>query len=351
MRNTNGVDRSMKQTTRRTSFWLPALLCLLPAVLYSQQSGVSRLDDYTLKLQLSPGLVLQTSVYNGHNTAGALIGDYDTATTVTDVSEQGVSVSWNMTYPANASGHAFIRYELQSHKVSIYGWPDGPPAGYCSWSRLSNAIYDDLKAGKETAFTFDGAFTDTTLKQIAKEDLVVLVNERKVKVHTLKGKTPKGWIVWVLDNPKFPMMVKFTSSFVNWTVDSFSYSEAGGRNLVDQLKQTGVATTHSILFAFNSAELNDQSKPVLNALAQYLKTNPTVTIQVEGHTDNVGGAKLNLDLSRNRAESVKKYLVDQGGIKADRLSTAGLGLTQPVAPNTTPEGRALNRRVVFREKR
>jgi outer membrane protein OmpA-like peptidoglycan-associated protein len=339
----------MEGTTRIAALWLLRLLCLLPAALFSQQTGPSGLEDYTRKLQMSPGLVMVASVYAGHNSAGGLIGDYDAATTITDISDLGFGSSWNMTYPANASGHAFARYAQQSHKVSIYAWPEGPPSGYCTWNRLSDAIYADLKAGKETGFEFDGAWTDVSLKKVSEEDLVVLVNERKVKLHTLKGRTPKGWSVCVLDNPKFPLMVKFSSSFTNWIVDSFSDPEASARNLVDQLKQKGIATTHGILFAFNSAELNDQSKPILNALAEYLKGNPAVRMEIEGHTDNVGGQEFNLKLSETRAESVKKYLEQQGGIRSGRLTTAGLGFTQPVASNATAEGRALNRRVIFRE--
>ncbi len=327
--------------------WL--LFCLLSAALFGQQTRPAGLEDYTQKLQVSPGLVMVASLYGARNSGGQLVGDYDAATTITDISAQGFGSSWNMTYPANSSGHAFAPYAPQSHKISIYAWPQGPPTGYCVWNRLSDAIYADLKAGKETGFEFDGAFTDVSVKRVGQEDLPVLVNERKVKLHTLKGVTPKGWAVWVLDNPKFPLMVKFTSTFTNWSVGSFSYPEASARNLVDQLKQKGVATTHAILFAFNSAELNDQSKPILNALADYLKSYPAVRMEIEGHTDNVGGPQFNLKLSQTRSESVKKYLEQQGGIQAGRLTTAGLGLTKPVASNSTPEGRALNRRVVFRE--
>ncbi len=335
--------------TKHIAIGLLQALWLLSASSFGQRTTPSAPEDYTHKLQMSPGLVMVASLYGAHNSGGQLIGDYDAATTINDVSDQGFGTSWNMTYPANSSGHAFVRYAPQSHKVSIYSWPDGPPSGYCPWDRLSDAIYADLKAGKETGFEFDGAFTDVSLKRTGEEDLIVLVNERKVKLRTLKGITPKGWSVWILDNPKFPLMVKFSSTFSNWTVGSFSYPETSTRNLVDQLKQKGIATTHGILFAFNSAELNDQSKPILNALAEYLKSNPAVRIEIEGHTDSVGGPQFNLTLSQTRAESVKKYLQQQGGIQGDRLTTAGLGLTKPVAANSSPEGRALNRRVVFRE--
>jgi outer membrane protein OmpA-like peptidoglycan-associated protein len=149
----------------------------------------------------------------------------------------------------------------------------------------------------------------------------------------------------VLDNPGFRIIVKINTNFVNWIVDSFTLPGAG---VAEQLKRKGMATSHNILFASNSSELNDQSKPILNTVADYLKASPSLRLEVQGHTDNVGGAALNLKLSQARA-AVKKYLGQQGGIQPERLTTKGLGLTRPIAPNSTPEGRAFNRRVVFLE--
>jgi OOP family OmpA-OmpF porin len=68
-------------------------------------------------------------------------------------------------------------------------------------------------------------------------------------------------------------------------------------------------------------------------------------VTIEGHTDNVGGAKYNEKLSQKRAESVKKYLVDRFGIAVSRLTAKGYGLTKPIADNKTAAGRQKNRRV------
>jgi len=327
--------------------WTLKLLFLCSAICAAQQIPSAGMENYTQKVQLSSGLSLLTSVYNGHDSTGRLIGDYDVATNFSDVSERGFGVSWNMTYPANQNGHGYVPYAQQSHKVSIYSWnTGGPPAGYCVWDRLSDVIYQDLKAGRETAFEFDGFASDVSVRRIGEEDLEVLVNERKVRIHTLKGRTPKGWSIWVLDNPGFPIIVKLNTSFVNWIVHSFTLPDA---SVVGQLKNKGMATSHNILFAFNSSELNDQAKPILNTLADYLKASPGVRLEVQGHTDNVGGAAFNLRLSQARAEAVKTYLEQKGGIQPERLTAKGLGLTRPLAPNSTPEGRAFNRRVVFLE--
>lgn len=338
---------------RGLPFGLLAIVGLVTIPAPSQNKSSAQLEDYTQKLQLKPELMILWAIYGGHSTNGQLIGDYDWAVTINDAPPGALDFNWSMTYPAKFTGHRVVRAEdlRQSQKVSVYYWDgeNGPRPGYSDTVRVSDAIYADLKAGKKTGFEFDGNENPASIQKTGEEDLVVLVNERKVKIHTLKGKTANGWTMWILDNPAFPMMVKGDASW-HWVVTSFTSPEAGGRTLIKELEQQGVATTHTILFAFNSADLNAQSKPILNVLAAYLKANPKISIQVEGHTDNIGGAQFNLELSRNRAASVKKYLVDQG-VKAERLTTAGFGLTRPVAGNTTPEGRALNRRVVFREAR
>jgi outer membrane protein OmpA-like peptidoglycan-associated protein len=78
-----------------------------------------------------------------------------------------------------------------------------------------------------------------------------------------------------------------------------------------------------------------------------MNSNPTVRMEISGHTDNVGSLKLNTNLSKARAESVVKYLVERG-IDPSRLDYKGYAFSQPVAPNDTPEGRAKNRRVEFK---
>ena len=83
---------------------------------------------------------------------------------------------------------------------------------------------------------------------------------------------------------------------------------------------------------------------MLDEVVKVLKKNPGLRVEFGGHTDSVGTAAYNMKLSQRRANAVKAYLVNMG-IDAQRLSTAGYGLTKPVASNDTVEGRSLNRRV------
>jgi outer membrane protein OmpA-like peptidoglycan-associated protein len=113
------------------------------------------------------------------------------------------------------------------------------------------------------------------------------------------------------------------------------------------LATTGAFTFRDLRFRTGSATLQAGATAELDALATYLREQPTIRILIEGHTDARGAAAANQRLSEDRARTVYDYLLAQG-IPADRLGYQGLGENQPVAVNETPEGRARNRRVVCR---
>ncbi|HXM17173.1 MAG TPA: OmpA family protein [Candidatus Tumulicola sp.] len=102
---------------------------------------------------------------------------------------------------------------------------------------------------------------------------------------------------------------------------------------------------YGIHFDFNSATVRKESQPVIRDIADILKQHADWKLTIEGHTDNVGGAAYNLDLSKRRAEAVRSILVTRYAIAAARLSSAGYGFTHPKASNATEAGRAENRRV------
>lgn len=103
---------------------------------------------------------------------------------------------------------------------------------------------------------------------------------------------------------------------------------------------------NGVTFKTGSAELTDEALIVLNDVIESLSYYTAVELEIQGHTDNTGSEELNQELSKNRAESVKAYLVSKG-IAESRLTTAGFGPSRPVASNDTPDGRAQNRRIEF----
>lgn len=121
---------------------------------------------------------------------------------------------------------------------------------------------------------------------------------------------------------------------------------AGGRQMMyDQLVAEGKVVTRGILFDTGSADIRPESTPTLKDIGQMLQKYGDLRLRIEGHTDNVGVAESNQQLSQQRAESVKAYLQAEYGIDPSRLEAEGKGQTAPAASNDTAEGRQSNRRV------
>lgn len=106
-------------------------------------------------------------------------------------------------------------------------------------------------------------------------------------------------------------------------------------------------TLRDVYFDVNKATLRPESYKALNELLSYLQYKDDIKIEIAGHTDNIGKDSDNLELSRQRAEAIRNYLVRKG-IQPARLQAKGYGATQPVADNETEEGRQLNRRTEVR---
>ncbi len=109
-------------------------------------------------------------------------------------------------------------------------------------------------------------------------------------------------------------------------------------------KFTGVIK--GINFKTGSAEITKDSHTVLDNAVQVLVDYPDVKLEIGGHTDNVGKAEFNRELSQKRADSVKTYLVGKG-ISADRLTAVGYGMDKPITSNKTAKDKAQNRRTEF----
>ncbi len=135
------------------------------------------------------------------------------------------------------------------------------------------------------------------------------------------------------------------------------YMDVQEAKLRQRLRDSGVSVTRSgnqiilnmpgnVTFATNSSDINSTFYEVLNSVAIVLNEYEKTTIDVIGHTDSVGAEAYNQKLSEQRATSVAEYLVGQKVLPA-RVLVAGMGETQPIASNSTPEGRAKNRRVTI----
>jgi outer membrane protein OmpA-like peptidoglycan-associated protein len=121
---------------------------------------------------------------------------------------------------------------------------------------------------------------------------------------------------------------------------------AGGSDVYQKIVSDGKFVTHGIHFTFDKSDILPESMGTINEIYQMLKNHSDLKLEIDGYTDSDGSKDYNLKLSQQRAKSVKKQLVKMG-IDDGRLTTKGFGESNPVETNSTPEGKANNRRVEF----
>lgn len=113
------------------------------------------------------------------------------------------------------------------------------------------------------------------------------------------------------------------------------------------LTASSIKISEKVQFKLGSAELLPDSFGLLDEVAGVMRDNSQIErVQIEGHTDSTGSAKINKKLSKERAESVRAYLMKKG-IEDKRMVAVGFGPDKPIADNTTPDGQEANRRVEF----
>ncbi len=202
------------------------------------------------------------------------------------------------------------------------------------------------------------------LKRVEPQDVPVpvLVNGARVMLPAVHAagvfifgqEEPLKAEVWWLDNPEWPLTLQWKFGPASDLITRIDWPTEGGTrgvghggmpNLEVQLAQSCHVELHGIYFNSGSAVLLDESEPMLREVAELVKASPAGQLTIDGHTDNIGSAPYNQDLSERRANAVRNALVTRYGIPAARLSAKGYGLTRPVEDNATPQGRARNRRV------
>lgn len=121
-------------------------------------------------------------------------------------------------------------------------------------------------------------------------------------------------------------------------------STSSNINVTNTGNELVVNMPQDLLFATDSSSLRPDLQSDLQAVSRNLVQYPNSTIQIAGHTDNTGSAAYNQSLSERRASAVAQVLI-RNGVPANRVSSYGVGMTQPIASNNTAQGRAQNRRV------
>ncbi len=131
------------------------------------------------------------------------------------------------------------------------------------------------------------------------------------------------------------------------TIGAFAADTVVYKDMTLQALEVGVSVRlDNIFFDYNEATLRTESHPALDAVVEMLETNPNLSIEIGGHTDDRGSDDYNRELSQGRAESVRQYLLDNF-VDADRVTAVGYGESQPEVPNDSEANWQINRRVEF----
>jgi outer membrane protein OmpA-like peptidoglycan-associated protein len=177
----------------------------------------------------------------------------------------------------------------------------------------------------------------------------IAVNKKRLRVwfdqeklidspNLLQGKLSKYFLIEARD------ILSEKNQFA--AISNFRIAEST-EDLRSQLINNGKFSTTGIYFETGSSQVKKESYGILKDIASLLTENQDIKLHIVGHTDSQGDDAGNLQLSENRAESVKNILASQFGIAVERFETSGKGETEPVDDNSTETGRANNRRVEF----
>ncbi len=189
----------------------------------------------------------------------------------------------------------------------------------------------------------------TTHKPIQATIDVFSVETNKMVFRSVSDKATGEFIACVPENEEYGVNVS-KKGYMFYS-DNFAAKEnikieskEGKNNLgLDKIEVGKKMTLKNIFFDFDKATLKKQSYIELNHVVKFMKENPTVRIQLSGHTDSKGSAEYNMTLSNDRAKAALEYLASKG-VPRQRMEYKGYGKTQPIADNKTDAGRAINRR-------
>lgn len=312
--NANGVLVSTNQPQGK---WLQ----LNQGTYLSSNTRASFGKDYTIEFDVLLNVTPKTGYYMPPLMVGVL-GSGKSATTANDFLQSQIAT--------NSFEFKFEPYEAQRSMFNLR-------------SHRSN----------KTTFTSDRKplpFYSATLRNVA--HYAITVQGSRLRMWVNENKVIDVPMAVNTDMPMNQLYFK-TENTGGYNEGSYGYLisnikiATGYPDTRNQLLTLGKYVTTGVLFDVNSDVIKPQSFGVLKEVAGILTENPTLKIKIVGHTDADGNAAANLTLSKKRAEAIKASLAGQFGIGADRITTNGMGATQPVGDNKTANGKAANRRVEF----
>ena len=267
------------------------------------------------------------------------------------VPEQGWGEPENFGYPINT----------MNDEVAMFITSDGA-AGYYSFetvvdNKLQSKLYqidipDEISIKNRSSFITGIVYDSITKAPIkAKVQLYNLTQDElnsEVSSDSLTGE----YLMVLTEGADYALYVDapnylFKSYHFDFSIDSLNLEGLSADIALKRIESGDKTTLNNVLFELDSYQLSRKSAAALIFIKTYLMNHPEILAEIAGHTDNQGSDDYNLNLSLMRAQTVYNYLVETG-IDPNRLFFKGYGSKEPIAPNDSPEGRALNRRIELR---
>jgi outer membrane protein OmpA-like peptidoglycan-associated protein len=310
--------------------------------------------------------------------------EYECLTQIQKIDRDGIDATMSCNYPKRPEvlRRRVCRSDLRSARMLHTGTGGITTLGAsgeelpetivgATWFSLSQSEFTELKRTGSTRHHYiEYASTDALLREAVgtlrlerQDTLEVPFTDGVVKLPVIRvsgdierwwggnGRTRPGRVTaMILDDERFPLLLDYQQTSDSNDPPLFRLQFAKISRKTDGELERHLAVekrvdVYGIYFDFASDRIRKESEPVLKEIGDALSHNPSWTLSIAGHTDNIGGSPYNLDLSRRRSDAVRKALVERYGVAPGRLTTTGYGDGAPKDTNDTPAGRAKNRRV------
>lgn len=260
----------------------------------------------------------------------------------------------NLGSPINTSGDDLFFVITASGKKAYYSCnAQADSKGKRDLYEITFTPVDKTVADRGPKLTLlKGLVLDSLTHQPVQAKISVFDNEKNTLVAEVNSNSASGqYLVSLPSGTNYNITVSapgYLFHSENFNIpDTASYREVKKDFIMQKIEVGNTMVLNNIFFDYDKATLRPESFAELNNLVKLMKENPTLEIEISGHTDNRGSAEYNKRLSNDRAKAVVDYLVSQG-IAASRLRYAGYGFERPIAPNTSEANMQLNRRVEFK---
>lgn len=280
--------------------------------------------------------------------AGTIVLVYDAVTNelVARCKPDSLTGKYLMVLDPGILGRKYIlKYEAEGFPESSQTIDVLPNMAFSAVNHEIEIEYMNMESRSKNTISMGGLITNEDMESIVDVKIVIKDNNTGQLLQTLTTSSDVGFYYVVLDKGK-NYNISFEAPgylFQSQNIDITSSASAEHVEVIKNIKLERIhagakMTLNNIFFDKNKAILRKQSMVELTTVLNLMKEKPDLVMEIAGHTDNAGNDKVNMKLSKDRAQSVVNYLVKKG-INKKRLIAKGYGKTQPVASNTLPDGK------------